>query len=550
MTWEGFSHLFGGLGLFLLGVSTLTDGLKAVAGRSFEALLARFTRGRISALLSGVVFTAAVQSSSATTLAVIGFVNAGLLELGAVIAVIYGANVGTTFTVWLVNLVGLEVKVSIFALPLVGVGSALVVLTKRRSRSIGAVLAGFGLLFLGIDLMQDGMRGVGAWDLGGLEAADLGGRFALAGLGAVMTAAMQASAAAMAITLAALAAGTIGFEEAAAVAVGQNLGTTITAVLGAVGGNANAKRAAVAHVLFNVVTGVVVLLAFPLLLLGVEALCAAAGVEKAPSKLSTFHSVFNLLGVALMTPFIGLQVRWLERRFAEPEEIDAKPRHLSKNLLDAPDAALAAVESELGHLTELTDHAVRIAFEADGDPEELKSEAKRYRDAVRSLCIDIGLFVEQVNLPPSHQGRAFSLLRTLTHFRSAAAHAVRAQRYRGDLEDADLPGDHLRELTAEVDVALDRLSDPTLDLEDRDAALKGALKRCRKLRKKARRDLLEAVSTADLPSSVGMLAADYTNQLERIVYDLARTAHHWNRASNPPGTMDVEVEPETEPELP
>jgi len=541
--------VLGGLGLFLIGITTLTDGLKAVAGRSFNALLARFTRGRLSALLSGVVFTALIQSSSATTLAVIGFVNAGLLELGPVVAVIYGANVGTTFTVWLVNLIGFKVKVSMFALPMIGAGAALVVLAKRKARSVGLVLAGFGLLFLGINLMQEGMRGIDAWDVGGLDANLLLGRLALAGLGAIMTVAMQASAAALAITLAALAAGTIGFTEAAALAVGQNLGTTITAVIGAVGGNPNAKRAAAAHVIFNIATGLAVLLAFPLILDAVALLCDAVGITEAPSRLSTFHTFFNVLGVALMTPFIGVQVRWLEKRFVDEAAIDAKPRHLNKNLFDAPQAALAAVDKELEHLTELTDRAVRIAFELDGEPDELKAEAKRYRDAVRGLAVEVARFVERVELPADLQGRAFSQLRTLTHFRSAAAHAVRAQRYRGELMGEEIPDEHLLELIAEIGVALDRLSDPTLDRAERDIALKAALKRSRKLRKKTRRDVLQAVSTRALASSVGMLAADYTNQLERIVYDLARTAHHWRQASAPPGTVDIEVEPETEPEL-
>ena len=244
--------LLGGIGLFLLGMLMLTDGLQALAGDRLRSALRRYTRTRPSAILTGAAVTAVVQSSSATTLAVIGFVGAGLLSFRQALGVVFGANLGTTTTAWLVAGVGLKVSVSAFALPLVGVGSLGKLFGSGRIVPVGTAVAGFGLVFVGIDVLQSGMQGLTS-RFDPARFTDLGvlGYALLVAVGALMTVVMQSSSAAVTTTLAAIAAGSINLEHAAALVIGQNVGTTVTASVAAIGGSAAARRTAVAHVAFN-----------------------------------------------------------------------------------------------------------------------------------------------------------------------------------------------------------------------------------------------------------------------------------------------------------
>jgi len=240
--------MLGGIGLFLLGMILMTDGLKTAAGNALRKALARFTGGPLSALLSGATLTALVQSSSATTLATIGFVSAGILTFEQAVGVVFGANLGTTSTGWLVSLLGFKVSIAAFALPMVGAGALANLLGRGRWRAAGLAVAGFGLIFVGIDQLQVGMAGLATrLDPSMLPGDNLAGRLALVGLGVLMTVVMQSSSAAVATTLAALHAGTIGLDHAAALVIGQNVGTTVTAGLAAIGASTAARRTALAH---------------------------------------------------------------------------------------------------------------------------------------------------------------------------------------------------------------------------------------------------------------------------------------------------------------
>jgi len=238
------STILGGIGLFLLGMILLTDGLKALAGDSLRRVLARFAGGRLSSLAAGAGVTALVQSSSATTLTTIGFVSAGLLTFEQALGVILGANLGTTSTGWLVSILGLKFSISKVALPLVGIGALTRLLSRERLANLGLALAGFGLIFVGIDTLQLGMEGLSARiDPGSFPDASLQGRLLLVLIGVFMTVVLQSSSAAVATTLMALHAGTIDLTQAAALVVGQNVGTTVTAALGSIGATVAAENA-------------------------------------------------------------------------------------------------------------------------------------------------------------------------------------------------------------------------------------------------------------------------------------------------------------------
>lgn len=298
--------VLGGIGLFLLGMVLLTDGIKAAAGESLRGYLARFAGGRVSSALTGAAITALVQSSTATTLATIGFVSAGLITLTQAIGIVIGANVGSTATGWLVALLGLKLSVGKFALPLVGVGALLKLLTRDRLADVGLALSGFGLIFVGIDVLQGGMEALAArFDPSTFPRPTLLGRLALVGVGTLMTIVVQSSGVAVAATLTALHTGSIDLLQAAALVVGQNLGSALTTAAGAIGASSSAKRTAVAHVLFNVATSVVVFAVLPLEVRALELGCGAIGVTEPALLLATFHTAFNLIGLAICLPALG-----------------------------------------------------------------------------------------------------------------------------------------------------------------------------------------------------------------------------------------------------
>ncbi|MEE4300454.1 MAG: Na/Pi symporter [Pseudomonadales bacterium] len=331
----------GGLGLFLLAVRMLTDGLRFAAGDALRGVA------------SGVLVTAIVQSSSAVTVATIGFVNAGLLTLAGALGVVYGANIGTTVTGWLVAAVGFEWKIDVFALPLIGFGM-LLRLGRSASRlgALGEALAGFGLFFVGVDVLKTSFEGMAALvDPAVLRPEGWLGLAAFIGVGVLMTVLTQSSSAAIAITLTAATGGLIAIDAAAAAVIGANVGTTSTAVLAALGATASARRVAAAHVVFNVATAIVAILLLPLLLWIVDQLGRAAGFEAAPAlTLALFHTVFNVLGVGLMLPVTGWLASFLAGRFVTEAERLGRPVHLDANVMETPELAMDALALELQRL--------------------------------------------------------------------------------------------------------------------------------------------------------------------------------------------------------
>lgn len=362
---QGLVTLFGGLGLFLLGMNLLTDGLKLAAGQALEQLLVAWTRTRWHGLVTGFAITALVQSSSAMTVAVIGFVNAGLLGFAPALWVVFGANVGSTVTGWIVALIGFKVKVDALALPCIGIGMALRLTgSHTRRAATGSSLVGFGLLFLGIELMREGFSGLGPQALPALG--DDARSLAMAVLaGLVITVLLQSSSASLTLVLAAVAGGGTPIIAGAALVIGANIGTTITAILAAMGATSNARRLAAAHVVFNLLTTMVALLALGPLLWLLQQLTQALTLPGDPvTLLVLFHTLFNVLGVLLMWPMAGGLARWLQRRFTTADEDQAHPRFLDRNALAVPALALQALRHEIERLVWLSFGMARMAVQA------------------------------------------------------------------------------------------------------------------------------------------------------------------------------------------
>jgi phosphate:Na+ symporter len=390
-----FGSLIGGIGLFLLGMWLMTEGLRLAAGNALRELLARSTRTRWRALASGIALTAMVQSSSAVTVAAIGFVNAGLLTLGQVLWVLFGSNVGTTMTGWLVALLGLQLKIDLLALPLIGVGMVLR-LTGSGSRrgSLGLALVGFGVLFLGIDVLREAFTGLAA-GMSFPRSEGFWGVLAHVLIGALLTLLMQSSSAATALTLTAAQGGLLGLEAAAAVVIGSNIGTTGTAVIAAIGATSNARRAASAHVLFNLLTGGVALLVLPWLL-GLTQwvggwLGAAAGVATA---LALFHMVFNLLGVLLMWPMSDRLAVFLEARFRSAEEDEARARYLDASTAALPAVAIDALNREVARFGSIALRTARNVALLSAHPARELASAQR---TLAALDTAIDAFVVRLN---------------------------------------------------------------------------------------------------------------------------------------------------------
>lgn len=397
--------LAGGIGLFMLGMQMMTEGLKFAAGDAIRQILKTATKTRLAGVLSGAFITSLVQSSSAVTVAAIGFVNAGLLKLGEAVTIIYGSNVGTTMTGWLVALIGFNFNINAFALPMVGFGMLLKISkSSTRYGAFGEAITGFGIFFIGIDFLKDAFAGLGsAVDLSAFATGTLYSDALFVLVGFFLTVLMQSSSAAMAITLTAAAGGAIALTDAASVVIGANIGTTSTAAFAVIGATPNAKRVAAAHVIFNLLTGVVALMLLPLLIMLLSRIQPATdGNLDIPSILALFHTAFNILGLIIMLPFTSLLVRFLLKRFHTVDENEAKPVYLDRHILKTPVLALNALARELERLHLIARRMAQGALSSEGGPskqlasdrtvlEELQIEVANFSNALQRSQLPSGL---------------------------------------------------------------------------------------------------------------------------------------------------------------
>ena len=400
----------------------MTEGLKLAAGRAREGLLERGTATAPRGLAAGMTITALVQSSTAVTVASIGFVNTGLLSLKNALWVIFGSNVGTTMNAWLVAALGFGFRIDAFALPFVGIG-AVVMLAGRtlRARALGQALAGFGVLFLGIDVLKDSFSGVGSMiDLQDFIAPGVAGWLILIGIGTVLTVLMQASGAVIAIVITAAQGGLLTVEAACAMVIGTNIGTTSTAILSAMGATSNARRLAAAHVLFNFVTGAMALLMLPLLITLLGVLREWFEQPATPAvMIAMFHTAFNLLGVLLMVPIAPLMLRTLAGHFRTREEEVARPHYLDTNSLAIPDLAIHALRMELARTQGFAVAALAAANRLPPDEASVEHETS----ALQALAPAIGNYARQLSaasLPPALVETLAHCLRTLQYQETTA----------------------------------------------------------------------------------------------------------------------------------
>lgn len=426
--------LVGGIGLFLLAMKMITDGLRLAAGDALRDILGDSTRSPARGIASGAVITSLVQSSSAVTVATIGFVNAGLLTLYQALGVVYGANIGTTMTGWLVAAMGFDIKVELFALPMVGAGMLLTLTGPRQRRgALGEALAGFGLFFIGVDVLREGFGSVTASiDLQQLSPEGVGGLLLFVWIGFIMTTLMQSSSAAIALILTAAGGALLSLYGAAALVIGANIGTTSTAALAAIGATPNARRVAAAHIVFNAFTAAVALALLPLMLWLVQLAAQALRLELAPAvALALFHTVFNLLGVLLLWPLTRRLCSWLERHFQTREEVAGRPQYLDKTVAETPSLALRALALELCRLSAL---ARTIAGRVVTEPSWMARQLDAERNSAERLVLAIGEFVARLQrgaLSAEVADLLAQVLRAANYFLSVAETAQDVASYSG-----------------------------------------------------------------------------------------------------------------------
>lgn len=408
-----FLKLIGSLGLFLYGMKIMSEGLQKVAGDRLRSILTAMTTNRVTGVLTGVLITALIQSSSATTVMVVSFVNAGLLTLAESISVIMGANIGTTVTAWIISIFGFKVDMAAFALPLLAIALPLIFSGKSNRKSIGEFIFGFSFLFMGLSYLKANAPDLNANPemLAFVQNYTDMGFFSILlflFIGTILTMIVQASAATMAITLIMCANGWISLELGAALVLGENIGTTITANLAALTANTQAKRAALAHFVFNVFGVIWVLIIFhPFMELVnwvVDTFFQSNNPEVAISyKLSAFHSIFNICNVCILI----WGVKLIERTVCaliHPKEEDEEPRlrFITGGMLSTAELSILQARKEIHLFAERTHRMFGMVqdlmhTEKDDDFNKLFSRVEKYENISDNMELEIANYLNQVS---------------------------------------------------------------------------------------------------------------------------------------------------------
>ena len=469
--------LIGSLALFLFGMKTMSEGLEKFAGDRLRSILAAMTKNRVMGVLTGILITALIQSSSATTVMVVSFVNAGLMTLAQSIGVIMGANIGTTVTAWIISAVGFKVNIAAFAIPLLAVGMPLIFSGKGNRKSIGEFIFGFSFLFMGLSFLQEAATAMNIGDVvaGMLAHVPQDSFFTIilfVIVGALVTMIVQASAATMAITLMLFGMNIpgFGFEQAAALAMGQNIGTTITAFMASLTANTQARRAALAHMFFNVFGVVVFLIVF-------YPACDAVswfvdnvlGGGNDLYKLSTFHTAFNIINTLLLIGFVH-QIEMLVCRVLPMKEQDEDHRlkFISGGLLSTAELSIMEAQKEIqnfaerchrmfGFVTDLMQTSDEVAFN------KTFARIEKYENITDSMEMEIAAYLNKVSegrLSDASKTQIQKMLRQISELESIGDSVYNLgrtlNRHRLNCHDAFTPEQmqHMQTMMGLVDGAL------------------------------------------------------------------------------------------------
>jgi phosphate:Na+ symporter len=546
--------ILGGVGLFMLGMSVMTDGLKALAGSALREVLSKAAATPLRGAFWGAVATLLVQSSSATTMTTIGLVSAGLLTFPQGLGLVFGANIGTTGTGWLVALIGVRVSLTAAALPMIFVGALTKLLARGRVSGAGAALAGFGLVLFGLTTLQQGMGGLAEQ----LHPADLpavlpdsgvGWWSALLGLltlvvvGLVMTAVMQSSTASIALTLSANYAGAIGLDQACALIIGQNIGTATSSAMAAIGASVTAKRLAIAYVLFKLIAALIALVLFPFV---TPLLVRASTTIDGVTLLAAYHTAYNVVGVVVLLPLIDKFTRFVERLL--PERGSPLTRCLDPSVLVTPIAAVEAVRRTIARSLGAMCGSLGAALAAagHGGAHDQSNDAESVAAATDALR-QAEEFISGISGAPQSEDERQRLTNTLhaldhtSRLADAASEKTKFETVNTGPDDAcaaQLCADAMQSaasLAAEVGALpaaprpsqIDNTHDvPASSIEEALVRLEHSAKTLSELQGACRSATLGAVAKGTLTAGEAIIRVDNMRRLEALAHHAWRAATH------------------------
>ncbi|MCK4237191.1 MAG: Na/Pi cotransporter family protein [Candidatus Krumholzibacteria bacterium] len=481
MAHEMIFQLIGGLGFFLFGIRTMSEGLRKVASERLKHILSLLTKHKIVALFVGTGVTALIQSSSGMTVMVVGFVNAGLLTLKQAIPVVLGANIGTTFTAWIVSFLAVF-KITHYALPAVGIGFLFMIISRTpRLRQWGEVIFGFGVLFVGIGFMKNAFEPFQSNE----QVRDLMinfSRYPVLGVivGTVITMLLQSSSATIALVQLLAFKGLIDFPSAIPLILGDNIGTTITAQIAAIGGSTGARRVAWAHTMFNVI-GVLYMLVFVCLGLyhrAIESIVPGAVTHKnIMLHIALSHTVFNVFNTVLFLPMTGWLQGFVERVVrVKEDQVSIEPTHLEHHLLETPVLALEQSKKEIVRMLRLADSALRDSFELFFKGKwDLARKVERKEEAVDNLQAEITRYLIDISMEGLEEVEAEQIpvfIHSVNDIERIADHAENVVELAQRKIDQKLHFSEKanEELIRMIAVVLEMVEDVTLGLEDGDTS--------------------------------------------------------------------------------
>ena len=533
--------LVGSLALFLFGMKTMSEGLEKFAGDRLRSILAAMTKNRVMGVLTGILITALIQSSSATTVMVVSFVNAGLMTLAQSIGVIMGANIGTTVTAWIISAVGFKVNIAAFAIPLLAIGMPLIFSSKGNRKSIGEFVFGFSFLFMGLSFLQEAATAMNIGDMvAGMLAHVPQDSFLTILLfvivGAVVTMIVQASAATMAITLMLFGMNIpgFGFEQAAALAMGQNIGTTITAFMASLTANTQARRAALAHMFFNVFGVVAFLIVFYPACNAVSWFVdSVMGGGNDLFKLSAFHTAFNIINTLLLIGFVK-QIEMLVCRVLpmKAQDEDYRLRFISGGLLSTAELSIMEAQKEIRHFAErcqrmftFVPELMKITDETEFN--KLFSRIGKYENITDSMEMEIAAYLNKVSegrLSDASKAQIQKMLRQITELESIGDSVYNLgrtlNRHRMHCQDAFTPEQtqHMQTMLGLVEGSLEEMM-KRIDLTAPRTNITKSINiehEINNYRKQLRNQNLNDVNAGLYSYQLGVFYVDFISECERL----------------------------------
>lgn len=519
---ETVFQFLGGIGLFLLGMAFLSEGLIGFGSGVLKTALSKFTGSPFKAFLSGALGTAILQSSTATTVTLIGFVSAGLLSFSQAIGVVIGSSLGNTATGWIVAAVGLKINLGFYTLPLIGIGAFMRIFFKKKLTHLGLAFSGFGMMFLGISTLQAGMSGItDLVDLGSLPSGGILPSLLTAMVGLVMTLLLQSSTAAVATTLTALHTNAISFDQAAVLVVGAAIGTTITGSLSAIGGSIYAKRTAVAYILFNVIAGLMAICMLPVLFKIIHWAEEAGYIANTATSLAAFHTLFILIGVIVVLPFVNKLAKLVERLLPVPEGDAAYL--LDSSLLTIAPVALEASQKSLQKALESLFE--RIKHLNEKNPDKALHDIHKFDQNLQQIYSFVGNIVIDSNEKLLLEKRLaqFHLLEHLQLLKLSITEACKSQIDPGWSTAADLS----YEMKSNLMNAVSALSEYGADNE---IVLRSYADRVAQLTRKTRHELISSTALHGYSENAALGQTDMLRGYEKVSHHLWKCVGYFDDA--------------------